>query len=69
MKEKNHKQDIEIVKIQGEIVRTNAEVRALRNLLKDFIGNHFLHLRQKVDWILYLIITTLISIAVKLLFF
>lgn len=62
MDNKNSQQDIEIIKVK-------TEVKALGELLKDFIGNHFSHLRQRVDWIFYLIITTLISVVIKLLFF
>jgi len=59
---KNQQQDIELVKVKSE-------VHALKSLLEDFISNHFSHLRDKVDWIFKITITTLVGIIIKLLFF
>ena len=76
MKNTDNRQDIEIVKMKSEIIKNSAETHALRDLLNDFISNHFAHLRNKVDKILFLTITLavsfiimLIGVIVKLLFF
>lgn len=73
MGNKNQLQDLEIIKLKTEV---KAEIQALRDVLKDFISNHFAHLRDKVDKIFFIVITSLVAfivaligILVKLLFF
>jgi len=41
--------------------------KELYDLFKNFRDNDFCHLQKKVDWIFYLLITTLVGLVVDLL--
>ena len=60
MSTQNTKQDVAIAKLE-------VEVKNLKDELKRFITNDFKHLRDRVDWILWIfILGTLLSIAINL---
>ena len=59
---KNSKQDVAIARLEEKF-------NAFEKRFDDFTNNHFKALKKKVDWILYLTITSLISIIIKILFF
>ena len=55
----NNKQNIDISGLQ-------IEFKNLKERFDDFISNDFEHLRQKVDWILWIfILGTLVSITIN----
>ena len=65
----NRKQDIAIAEIKKQCEeRTNTinwKITALDKKINTFINNDFQHLRQRVDWILWIfILGTLVTIAI-----
>ena len=61
MPENNEKQNISIAEIK-------IEIKNFKERLDKFIDNEFAHLRERVDWILWIfILGTLITITITLL--
>ena len=57
----NRRQDVSIARLEEKF-------NAFEKRFDDFVNNHFKHLRQRVDWILWiLILGTLITILTKVL--